>query len=50
MQAYRRLEESPTHRQYPYAVRKALLISDIENVIKEIRSVDKDVIIFVDNC
>lgn len=37
-------------RSRGYAVRKALLISDIENVIKEIRSVDKDVIIFVDNC
>ena len=37
-------------RSRGYAVRKALLISDIENVIKEIRSVDKDVIIYVDNC
>ncbi len=37
-------------RSRGYAVRKALLISDIENVIQEIRSVDKDVIIFVDNC
>lgn len=37
-------------RSRGYAVRKALLISDIENVIKEIRTVDKDVIIFVDNC
>lgn len=37
-------------RSRGYAVRKALLISDIEHVIKEIRSVDKDVIIFVDNC
>ena len=37
-------------RSRGYAVRKALLISDIENVIKEIRAVDKDVIIFVDNC
>ena len=37
-------------RSRGYAVRKALLIADIENVIKEIRSVDKDVIIFVDNC
>ncbi len=37
-------------RSRGYEVRKALLISDIENVIKQIRSVDKDVIIFVDNC
>ncbi len=37
-------------RSRGYAVRKALLISDIENVIKEIRSINKDVIIFVDNC
>ncbi len=37
-------------RSRGYAVRKALLIADIENVIKEIRSVDKEVVIFVDNC
>ena len=37
-------------RSRGYAVRKALLIADIVNVIKEIRSVDKDLIIFVDNC
>lgn len=37
-------------RSRGYAVRKALLIADIENVIKEIRKIDKDVIIFVDNC
>lgn len=37
-------------RSRGYAVRKALLISQIEEVIKEIRTVDKDVIIFVDNC
>ena len=33
-------------RSRGYAVRKALLISQIEEVIKEIRTVDKDVIIF----
>lgn len=37
-------------RSRGYAVRKALLISQIEEVIKEIRAVDKDVVIFVDNC
>lgn len=37
-------------RSRGYELRKALYISDIENVIKEIRKVDKDVIIMVDNC
>lgn len=37
-------------RSRGYAVRKALLIKDIEEAITAIRSVDKDVIIFVDNC
>ena len=37
-------------RSRGYAVRKALLISQIEEVVKAIRSVDKDVVIFVDNC
>ncbi len=33
-----------------YSTRKALKISQIEDVIKEIRKVNKDVIIMVDNC
>ncbi len=37
-------------RSKGYALRKSLYISDIEQVIKEIRKVDKDVIIMVDNC
>ena len=37
-------------RSKGYAVRKALLIEDIEQIVKEIREVDKDVVIFVDNC
>ena len=37
-------------RSRGYAVRKALLIKDIEEAITAVRSVDKDVIIFVDNC
>ncbi len=37
-------------RSRGYALRKSLYISDIEQIIKEIRKVDKDVIIMVDNC
>lgn len=37
-------------RSKGYALRKSLLISDIEEAIKEIRKIDKDVIIMVDNC
>ena len=33
-----------------YSTRKALTINQIEEVIKEIRKVNKDVIIMVDNC
>lgn len=33
-----------------YSTRKALTISKIENIIKEIRKVNNDVIIMVDNC
>lgn len=37
-------------RSRGYELRKALYISDIENVIKEIRKIDKNVIVMVDNC
>ena len=37
-------------RSKGYALRKSITISDIENAIREIRKIDKDVIIMVDNC
>lgn len=37
-------------RSKGYSSRKSLSIEQIGNVIKEIRKVDKDVIIFIDNC
>ena len=37
-------------RSRGYALRKSLSISKLKKVIEEIRSVDKDVIIMVDNC
>ncbi len=37
-------------RSRGYSSRKSLTIKQIENVIKEIRTVNKDVIIMVDNC
>ena len=37
-------------RSKGYSERKSIDIEKIENVIKEIRKVDKEVIIFVDNC
>ena len=37
-------------RSKGYSTRKSLTISKLEKVIKEIRKVDKDVIIMVDNC
>ncbi len=37
-------------RSRGYSDRKSLTISQIENIIKEIRKVNKDVIIMVDNC
>ena len=37
-------------RSRGYSSRKSLTIDKLENVIKEIRTVDKDVIIMVDNC
>lgn len=37
-------------RSRGYALRKAFRINEIEEVVKAIRSVDKDVIIMVDNC
>lgn len=37
-------------RSKGYSTRKSLTIDKVENVIKEIRSVDSDVIIMVDNC
>ena len=37
-------------RSKGYSTRKSLTIDKVENVIKEIRLVDKDVIIMVDNC
>lgn len=37
-------------RSKGYSTRKSLTIDKVENVIKEIRKIDKDVIIMVDNC
>ena len=37
-------------RSKGYSSRKSITIEQIEDVVKEIRSVDKDVIIMVDNC
>ena len=37
-------------RSRGYSTRKSLCISKIENVIKAIREIDKDVVIMVDNC
>lgn len=37
-------------RSKGYSSRKSITIKQIENVVREIRSVDKDVIIMVDNC
>lgn len=37
-------------RSRGYSTRKSIVISKIENVIKKIREVNKDVIIMVDNC
>ena len=37
-------------RSRGYATRKSLTIDKIENVIKEIRKVNQEVIIMVDNC
>ena len=37
-------------RSIGYALRKSISISKVKKVIEEIRSVDKDVIIMVDNC
>lgn len=37
-------------RSRGYSTRESLSISKLEKVIKEIRKVDKEVIIFVDNC
>ena len=50
-----RLKQSPVklveiQRSIGYSSRKSLCIEKIENVIKEIRKVDKNVIIMVDNC
>lgn len=37
-------------RSKGYSTRKSINIDKIENIVKEIRKVDSDVIIFVDNC
>lgn len=37
-------------RSKGYAIRKSISLSKVENVIKKIREVDKDVIIMIDNC
>ena len=37
-------------RSKGYSSRNSLSIKQIENVIKEIRKIDKEVIIFIDNC
>lgn len=37
-------------RSIGYSERKSISIAKIEDIVKEIRKIDKDVIIFVDNC
>ena len=37
-------------RSKGYSTRKSILVEQIEKVVKEIRKIDKEVIIFVDNC
>ena len=37
-------------RSKGYSTRKSILIEDLEKVIKQIREVDQEVIIMVDNC
>lgn len=37
-------------RSKGYSLRNSLNIEQIENVIKEIRKIDKEVIVFIDNC
>lgn len=37
-------------RSKGYAIRKSISLSKVENAIKKIREVDKDVIIMIDNC
>lgn len=37
-------------RSKGYSSRNSLSIEQIENVIKEIRKIDKEVVIFIDNC
>lgn len=37
-------------RSKGYAFRKTISINDIENIVKKIRAIDKDVIIMIDNC
>lgn len=37
-------------RSKGYSTRKSLLLEDLKKIISEIRKVDKNVIIFVDNC
>ncbi|MEG0872401.1 MAG: methionine gamma-lyase family protein [Clostridia bacterium] len=37
-------------RSRGYEIRKALYISDIKEVIEEIKKIDKDIIVMVDNC
>ena len=37
-------------RSKGYEIRKALLVDDIEEVVKLIKSIDKDIIVMVDNC
>ena len=37
-------------RSRGYSTRKSILIEDIENIIKKIRAIDKEVIIMIDNC
>lgn len=37
-------------RSRGYSTRKSISVKDIEGIIKEIRQVDKDVIIMIDNC
>ena len=37
-------------RSRGYSLRDALTIADIENIVKNVRGIDKDVLIMVDNC
>lgn len=46
----KRIKLIEIQRSKGYSTRKSILIEDIEAVIKEIRKIDKEVIIMIDNC